>query len=79
MIKLIRQIRQHHNNFDVHWNEVGRETQEHIVKTAPELLHRLGVWYNEQNVLIAELENKIEEMSTDKLIDDTVKETDGDV
>lgn len=69
MINLIRKLRQHHQDFDVHWNEVGRETQERIVKTAPELLHRLGEWYNAQNKLIFELEEKIEELVEEQKIE----------
>ena len=61
MIETIAQLRENHQQFDMLWNEIGRETQELMVKNAPQLLERLGVWYNQQNSLIAELEDKSQE------------------
>ena len=61
MIETIAQLRENHQQFDMLWNEIGRETQELMVKNAPQLLERLGVWYNQQNNLIAELEDKSQE------------------
>ena len=61
MIETIAQLRENHQQFDMLWNEIGKETQELMVKNAPQLLERLGVWYNQQSSLIAELEDKSQE------------------
>ena len=61
MIEAIAQLRENHSQFDVLWNDVGQETQELLVKNAPQLLERMGDWYNQQNNLIVELEDKYQE------------------
>ena len=66
MIETIAQLRENHSQFDVLWNEVGRETQELMVKNAPQLLERMGTWYNQQNKLIVELEDKYQEFLQEK-------------
>lgn len=66
MIETIAQLRDNHSQFDVLWNEVGRETQELMVKNAPQLLERMGTWYNQQNKLIVELEDKYQELLQEK-------------
>ena len=69
MIETIAQLRENHSQFDILWNDVGQETQELLVKNSPQLLERLGVWYNQQNNLIAELEDKSQEFLQDQDID----------
>ena len=69
MIETIAQLRENHSQFDILWNDVGQETQELLVKNSPQLLERMGPWYNQQNNLIAELEDKSQEFLQDQDID----------
>ena len=69
MIETIAQLRENHSQFDILWNDVGQETQELLVKNSPQLLERMGAWYNQQNNLIAELEDKSQEFLQDQDID----------
>ena len=64
LLELVGNLRKNHSGFDVLWNEVGRETQEHMVKTAPELLTRLGEWYNSQLSLITEMDDSLRVMES---------------
>ena len=61
MRELIDELRNNHSQFDVLWNKMGTEIQEHMVKNAPELLQALGLWYNKSNELMFELQEKIDE------------------
>ena len=65
MINTIVKLRENHAHFDVLWNKIGTEVQKELVKTAPELLTALGAWYNRSNELIYELEEQIEQQSTE--------------
>ena len=65
LLESVGKLRKNHSGFDVLWNEVGRETQEHMVKTAPELLTRLGDWYNEQLSLISEMDDSLRVMEVE--------------
>tara|TARA_R100001244_G_scaffold78322_1_gene61856 strand:+ start:327 stop:566 length:240 start_codon:yes stop_codon:yes gene_type:complete len=69
LIETIAQLRENHSQFDILWNDVGQETQELLVKNSPQLLERMGAWYNQQNNLIAELEDKSQEFLQDQDID----------
>ena len=51
-----KKLRQSHSDFDIIWNECGRETQEFMVKNAPQMLSRLSEWYVKHGKLIEELE-----------------------
>ena len=62
LLEMVGKLRKNHSGFDVIWNEVGRETQEKMVKTAPDLLGRLGVWYNDQLTLITEMDDSLRVM-----------------
>ena len=64
LLESVGKLRKNHSGFDVLWNEVGRETQEHMVKTAPELLTRLGEWYNSQLSLITEMDDSLRVMES---------------
>ena len=61
MIKLLEKLRQNHSNFDNIWNEDGRDTQEYMVKNAPQMLSRLSEWYVNQGKLIKDLECTVKE------------------
>ena len=61
MRELIDELRNNHSQFDVLWNKMGTEIQEHMVKNAPGLLQALGLWYNKSNELMFELQEKIDE------------------
>ena len=61
MIKLLEKLRQNHSNFDNIWNEDGRDTQEYMVKNAPQMLSRLSEWYVNQGKLIKDLERTVKE------------------
>ena len=65
LLESVGKLRKNHSGFDVLWNEVGRETQEHMVKTAPELLTRMGDWYNEQRSLISEMDDSLRVMEVE--------------
>ena len=65
LLESVGKLRKNHSGFDVLWNEVGRETQEHMVKTAPELLTRMGDWYNEQLSLISEMDDSLRVMEVE--------------
>ena len=65
LLESVGKLRKNQSGFDVLWNEVGRETQEHMVKTAPELLTRLGDWYNEQLSLISEMDDSLRVMEVE--------------
>jgi uncharacterized protein YdcH (DUF465 family) len=65
MINTIKKLKDNHAHFDVLWNKIGTEVQKELVKTAPELLTALGAWYNRSNDLIYELEEQIEQYSTE--------------
>ena len=67
MINTIVKLRENHAHFDVLWNKIGTEVQQELVKTAPELLTALGAWYNRSNELIYELEEQIEQQSTEAM------------
>ena len=51
-----KKLRQSHSDFDIIWNESGRETQEFMVKNAPQMLSRLSESYVKHGKLIEELE-----------------------
>jgi len=61
VIKLLEKLRQNHSNFDNIWNEDGRDTQEYMVKNAPQMLSRLSEWYVNQGKLIKDLERTVKE------------------
>jgi hypothetical protein len=61
MIKLLEKLSQNHSNFDNIWNEDGRDTQEYMVKNAPQMLSRLSEWYVKQGKLIKDLERTVKE------------------
>ena len=65
MINTIKKLKDNHAHFDVLWNKIGTEVQKELVKTAPELLTASGAWYNRSNDLIYELEEQIEQYSTE--------------
>ena len=65
LLESVGKLRKNHSGFDVLWNEVGRETQEHMVKPAPELLTRMGDWYNEQLSLISEMDDSLRVMEVE--------------
>ena len=65
LLESVGKLRKNHSGFDELWNEVGRETQEHMVKTAPELLTRMGAWYNEQLSLISEMDDSLRVMEVE--------------
>ena len=72
MINTIVKLRENHEHFDVLWNKIGTEVQKELVKTAPELLTALGAWYNRSNELIYELEEQIEQQSTEAMQTDVI-------
>ena len=72
MINTIVKLRENHAHFDVLWNKIGTEVQKELVKTAPELLTALGAWYNRSNELIYELEEQIEQQSTEAMQTDVI-------
>ena len=72
MINTIVKLRENHAHFDVLWNKIGTEVQKELVKTAPELLTALGAWYNRSNELIYELEDQIEQQSTEAMQTDVI-------
>ena len=72
MINTIVKLRENHAHFDVLWNKIGTEVQQELVKTAPELLTALGAWYNRSNELIYELEEQIEQQSTEAMQTDVL-------
>jgi len=51
----LKKLRKSHSDFDIIWNESGRETQEFMVKNAPQLLSSLSEWYIKNGKLIEEL------------------------
>jgi len=55
-LAVVNKLRKNHSDFDVIWNEGGRETQEFMVKNAPQLLSSLSEWYIKNGKLIEELE-----------------------
>ena len=61
MIKLLEKLRENNSNFDNIWNEDGRDTQEYMVKNAPQMLSRLSEWYVNQGKLIKDLERTVKE------------------
>ena len=65
LLDMVGKLRKNHAGFDVLWNDVGRETQEKMVKTAPQLLNRLGDWYNAQLTLISELDDSLRVMEVE--------------
>ena len=75
MRELIEELRNNHSQFDVLWNKMGTEVQEHMVKNAPKLLHALGLWYNKSNELMFELQEKIDEA---EVLLEVARETDED-
>ena len=78
MINTIVKLRENHAHFDVLWNKIGTEVQKELVKTAPELLTALGAWYNRSNELIYELEEQIEQQSTEAMQTDVIELEDDD-
>ena len=72
MINTIVKLRENHAHFDVLWNKIGTEVQQELVKTAPELLTALGAWYNRSNELIFELQEQIEQQSTEAMQTDAL-------
>ena len=72
MINTIVKLRENHAHFDVLWNKIGTEVQKELVKTAPEVLTALGAWYNRSNELIYELEEQIEQQSTEAMQTDVI-------
>lgn len=78
MINTIVKLRENHAHFDVLWNKIGTEVQKELVKTAPELLTALGAWYNRSNELIYELEEQIEQQSTEAMQTDVIDLEDDD-
>ena len=78
MINTIVKLRENHAHFDVLWNKIGTEVQKELVKTAPELLTALGAWYNRSNELIYELEEQIEQQSTEAMPTDVIDLEDDD-
>ena len=72
MINTIVKLRENHAHFDVLWNKIGTEVQKELVKTAPELLTALGAWYNRSNELIFELQEQIEQQSTEAMQTDVL-------
>ena len=78
MINTIVKLRENHAHFDVLWNKIGSEVQKELVKTAPELLTALGAWYNRSNELIYELEEQIEQQSTEAMQTDVIDLEDDD-
>jgi len=50
----LKKLRKSHSDFDIIWNESGRETQEFMVKNAPQMLSRLSEWYIKHGKLIEE-------------------------
>ena len=77
-MKTIVKLRENHAHFDVLWNKIGTEVQKELVKTAPELLTALGAWYNRSNELIYELEEQIEQQSTEAMQTDVIDLEDDD-
>lgn len=71
---IYKRLRKNHSQFDVLWNEVGIETQKHMVKNAPELLKRLGDWYNAQNDLLIELDDLYDESQVPEDLQDNEPE-----
>ena len=78
MFNTIVKLRENHAHFDVLWNKIGTEGQKELVKTAPELLTALGAWYNRSNELIYELEEQIEQQSTEAMQTDVIDLEDDD-